>query len=269
MQNMKANLLRAAFPVYLVAIWLLAISTLPAHALGEIQVALLKTTTSEFTNVKVFNRTPTHLSFAHATGTAVIKLADIAPESLAAIERAQAGLPEPAGDEPAAALTETTDAKPVAGFTWAALKKFLPEKLSPDALAAGVTRAMIWWALAAFALMWLAYAYCCSLICQKAGHPGGLMVWIPLFQFIPMFRAAGMSGWWFIALFIPLLNIIGQVLWCVKISQARGKGFFTAVLLILPVTNLLAFLYLAFSNGHTREDDAFVPVRPPHALAVN
>ena len=72
-----------------------------------------------------------------------------------------------------------------------------------------------------------------------------------------------------LAFIVPLLNLVGQVLWCVKITQARGKGFLTAVMLILPVTNILAFLYLALSNGHAKEENAFELVRPPHALALN
>jgi hypothetical protein len=35
----------------------------------------------------------------------------------------------------------------------------------------------------------------------------------------------------------------------VKIAHARGKTFLTALCLMLPVTNVLAFLYLAFSGN--------------------
>jgi hypothetical protein len=110
---------------------------------------------------------------------------------------------------------------------------------------------------------------CASLICRKAGRPGGLLAWLPVFQMLPLFHAARMSRWWFLALIVPVLNLIAVVLWCVKITQARGKGFFTAVMLILPATNFLAYLYLAFSNGDASEEDAYVPIRCPHALAVN
>jgi hypothetical protein len=251
----------------------LVIGLQSTQASGEVVVAQLKTVTADFTNVRIFNRTSTHLSFAHENGTAVIKLTDIDADSLAAIERAQAGLPEPvpATGELAAVegLVVTNPVTPKGDLRVAAFSKAFADQLNARTSALGITRQMIWGVLAGMVLLYLFYCYCCSLICDKAGVPGGLLVWIPVFQIIPLFRAAGMSGWWFLAMFVPVLNLIGQVLWCVKIAQARNKGFVTAVFLILPVTNILAFLYLAFSNGHNREDDSFAPVRPPHALAVN
>ena len=40
-----------------------------------------------------------------------------------------------------------------------------------------------------------------------------------------------------------------QVLWCFNIAKARGKSVWVGVLLLLPITSLFAFLYLAFSDG--------------------
>jgi hypothetical protein len=64
-----------------------------------------------------------------------------------------------------------------------------------------------------------------------------------------------MSGWWFLAYFVPVLNIVAQVLWCFNISKARGKSVWVGVLLLLPVTGLFAFLYLAFSNVVPADED--------------
>ena len=87
------------------------------------------------------------------------------------------------------------------------------------------------------------------LICRKTGNPPGVLVWVPVLQLFPMLRAAGMSGWWFLAYFVPLLNLVPPILWSLKIAKARGKSVWVGVLLLLPVTNLFAFLYLAFSDG--------------------
>jgi hypothetical protein len=65
---------------------------------------------------------------------------------------------------------------------------------------------------------------------------------------IPLLRAAGMSRWWFLAFFVPLLNVLAWVLWCFNITRARDKGLLVAILLCLPVTSGLAFLYLALSG---------------------
>jgi apolipoprotein N-acyltransferase len=64
-----------------------------------------------------------------------------------------------------------------------------------------------------------------------------------------MLQAASMSGWWFILFCIPVLNLVGYVVWSFKIVHARGKTLPLAILLLLPVTNVFAFLYLAFSEA--------------------
>ena len=63
----------------------------------------------------------------------------------------------------------------------------------------------------------------------------------------------GVQGWWIVLCVTPVLMVVMQVLWSIKIVKARGKHAFWAVLLILPVTNLIAFLYLAFSNSGPSE----------------
>jgi uncharacterized membrane protein YhaH (DUF805 family) len=93
------------------------------------------------------------------------------------------------------------------------------------------------------------------LICQKTGNPPGVLVWLPVLQLFPLLRAAGMSGWWFLAYFVPVLNMVAGILWCFTIAKARGKSAWVGLFLLLPVTNLFAFLYLAFSNGATAKED--------------
>ena len=93
------------------------------------------------------------------------------------------------------------------------------------------------------------------LICRKTGNPPGILVWLPVLQLFPLLRAAGMSGWWFLAFFVPVLNLVPRFFGRFKIAKARGKSVWVGVLLLLPVTNLFAFLYLAFSNGASAEED--------------
>jgi hypothetical protein len=109
--------------------------------------------------------------------------------------------------------------------------------------------------LALYLLLYLFYSYCCMLICRKAGNAPGILVWLPLLKLFPLLRAAGMSGWWFLAFFVPVLNLVPVILWPLKIAKARGKSVWVGVLLLLPITNLFAFLYLAFSNGASTEED--------------
>ena len=248
---------------------LLAFGLNQSLAVGEVLIPLLKTANGDFKSVKIFSRTQTHLSFSHESGTAVIKVADLERESLAALDRSRAGSPEAGNQVMGAMVIVNAQPKPEPDSAWLAQTKQVLGKIQSESVPVELTRRQAWTALGVLVFLWWSYSLCVSLICKKAGRPGGSLAWLPGLQLIPLFRAARMSGWWFLAMFIPVLNLIGQVLWCVKITQARGKGFLTAVMLILPGTNLLAFLYLAFSNGHAQEEDTFELVRPPHALAVN
>ncbi len=110
-------------------------------------------------------------------------------------------------------------------------------------------------------LAYLFQSFCFMLICRKAGKPGGVLVWLPLFQAIPLLRAAGMSGWWFLGLMLPVLNIVGSIMWAFKIVEARGKHWILGFLLLLPVTNILTILFLAFSGGGESEPTKKIDAR--------
>ena len=107
--------------------------------------------------------------------------------------------------------------------------------------------------LAGLVLCYFIFCYCSMLICKKAGHEPGVWVWIPVVQTFPLLKAAKMSGWCFLLLLVPFVNFVVLIVGCVKICQALGKTVWLAVLLLLPLTNVLTFLYLAFSGN---EDDS-------------
>jgi uncharacterized membrane protein YhaH (DUF805 family) len=85
------------------------------------------------------------------------------------------------------------------------------------------------------------------------------MIWFPVLQMFPLLRAAKMSGWWFVAFLIPLIGVVAHIVWCVKICKACGKSGLVIVLLILPGTNVLAFLYLALSKGNIESTETVTP----------
>ncbi len=95
-------------------------------------------------------------------------------------------------------------------------------------------------------MVYLFFCYCNKRICEKCGMRPGLLIWAPILNVIPLFRAAQMSGWWFLVLLIPLVGEVLYIVLCVKLCQARGKGILAMlVVLLLPV---LGFPYLAFSR---------------------
>jgi hypothetical protein len=96
--------------------------------------------------------------------------------------------------------------------------------------------------------VYLTFCFLCRQICVKTGQEPSLLIWMPILKQFPMLRAAGMSAWWFLLNFVGLWGIRSLV-WCFKIAVARGKHWSVGLLLVLPVTNIFAFLYLAFSSG--------------------
>jgi hypothetical protein len=103
--------------------------------------------------------------------------------------------------------------------------------------------------LGGLAFAYLLYCVCLRNVCLKAGSKPGFLIWLPVLQMFPLLRAARMPAWWFLVFCLPVLNLLAHLLWCARITRACGKGLFSAVMLFLPLTNILALLYLAFSGG--------------------
>ncbi len=129
--------------------------------------------------------------------------------------------------------------------------------------------------------IYLLLSMCFVVICAKAGKPAPLLGWLPIVQIFPLYRAANMSPFWFVALLLnvfmqltllgvaltkglpqralmiagsiflalTVIHLIGWVIWCFKISKARGKSPLVGFFMLLPVTNLLALAYLTFSGS--------------------
>ncbi len=87
--------------------------------------------------------------------------------------------------------------------------------------------------------------YCLKLICEKAGHPPGVLIWIPIVQLVPLLTVAKLPIWFIILIFIPLVGIVVSIYMWVKICQARGKSGWLVLLGIIPIIFLP---YLAFSE---------------------
>ena len=117
-----------------------------------------------------------------------------------------------------------------------------------DALAAGVGIAVILGALVVGLLFYLFYCFCSKRICEKCGITPGILIWIPIAQYIPLLQTAKMELWMIILLLIPIVNIVIFVMLWAKICAARGKSPWLVVMLFIPGVNLAFLPYLAFSE---------------------
>jgi hypothetical protein len=223
---------------------------------------LLRIGTRTYTNVTVTTKAKSYIFILHAGGMTSIKLADLPPETR-----------EKLGYAPA----EKTNTTPKTASGWAKAEvakletpqvkeirtkleqRWRGNKSGDLSLTKLISTRFFFALLGLLVLLYLFHCYCFMLICQKAGHPPGPLVWLPIFQWFPLLRAAGMSPWWFVAMLLPLLNVAAFVLWSVKIAKARGKSPWVALFLILPLTGLLAILYLAFSTGGKADGDGEEP----------
>jgi hypothetical protein len=216
-------------------------------------LAVLKTKTETYANVTVISQTKTHLFVQHSRGVANLKIQDLdldALRALGVVEANQAPEGMAAADvkERGEGASESTNAQPTLLAAW---KERLPANIEFPPLEQKVKLILL---TASFGI-YLFFCYCCLLICTKSGAEPGILIWVPVLQLLPLLRAARMSGWWFLLWLVPVVNVIAQVIWCFKIATARGKGVFTAILLLLPLTSIFAFLYLAFSGGSASESD--------------
>ena len=210
--------------------------------------------TRTYTNVTVTTKAKAYIFILHAGGMANIKLSEISPELRQQLGYAAAS--DSNGPTNAAAVWVK---KEIAKIDVAQVKDLGNQLQQWRAHPPARLAAMVWAgskpnypvlgiALLIYLSLHLFYSYCCMLICQKAGHPPGILVWLPFLKLFPMLRAAGMSFWWLLALLVPVLNLVPLILWPLKIAKARGKNAWIGLLLLVPVINLFVFLYLAFSD---------------------
>jgi len=217
---------------------------------------VLETKTGAYTNVTVTKKTRDWIFILHSKGVCNIKASDLSPDA-----RIMLGYDAAATNKDVAVAQEReSEAKPLAQLTqnlkFSKVKEFVgewrqnqKEKMAEvkSFIAANPTTICI--GLGIVAGVYIFVSTCFWLICRKTHIAPGPLVWVPILQLIPLLRAANMPRVWFFAYFVPVLNIIAQIVWCVKIVRTRGKSPWVAFLLVLPITSFFAFLYLAFSRS--------------------
>ncbi len=217
-----------------------------------------------YTNVTVTTKAKHYVFILHDGGLASVKPAELSLEAQEQLGYAPGGGAKPATNT-AAAWAKREIAKinvPQVKELEKQINQTLVAKPPPALAALGLIGPTLIFAVLGIALLFYLFGcYCWMLICRKTGNPPGILVWLPILQIFPMLRAAGMSGWWFLAFCVPVLNIVASVLFCFNIAKARGKSAWVGLFLLLPVTSLFAFLYLAFSNGAAAEEDGQSSVR--------
>lgn len=110
------------------------------------------------------------------------------------------------------------------------------------AMAGGVLLMM----LAVLAVVYVITAWLLGRVFQKAGVEAW-KAWVPFYNSYVLFELGGQSGWWTLAMFVPVLNIVAIVFMVMAVHQINlkfGKDVgFTVLYFFFPViwTAILAF----------------------------
>lgn len=234
----------------------LAGHTAPANVTFDV----LETKTGTYKNVTVAARDENTICIMHSTGLCSIAVPDLPPEVQEKLGFAvKAG--RPADGTLVNPTAVTVNATAMISKLEVPLKQ-LGQSWQTRLPAMAVIRPSSTWLLGLMGIglaLYLFTCHCAALICKKAGHDPGALVWVPVLQLIPLLRAAKMSPAWVLGFFVPVVNLIGHVLWSVNITRARGKPVAVALLLLVPVLNFFAFVYLAYSSAAPRDPQ---PPRP-------
>jgi hypothetical protein len=236
------------------------------QASPEATFDVLQIGTHRYTNVTLTAHAKTpYVLLMHAGGIINLKVIDLPADLRTKLGYAAASQPAATNSGAAAANWVAHQAAKLETPTVKELGQKLFPKNPKGPSIAQVDSKQLFLIIGAVVALFLCFSYCCSLICEKAGENPGVLIWLPVLQVFPLLRAAGMHRIWFVAYLVPVLNVVAQVVWSVKIVHARGKSGWVAFWLILPVTSPLAFFYLAFSEGAQPRQVA----RPVHRKLVS
>ena len=263
-------------------IWLLLVAIFTASSevarATEETFPVLQIGTRMYTNATITTKAKTYVFVMHSTGMETIKVQDLPRELQQQLGYLAPDVPQKAGEVAARSLKAPTPADParygLGGLvpwvkdTLSRIKalsnktemEHLREKLEASAKngmpnLASMNPRLIYAALGIVLFVHLFFSYCSRLICLKTGNEPGVLIWLPVLQLIPLFRAAAMSPAWLLAYLVPFLGLVAQIRWSLKIAKARNKSVGVGILLLLPILNVFAFLYLAFSDGESTTKD--------------
>lgn len=85
----------------------------------------------------------------------------------------------------------------------------------------------------------------------KAGQPGWASI-VPIYNQIVLIDIAGKPIWWFLLMFVPVVNIVISIMIYVGLAKNFGRGTGTVVgLIFLP---FIFLLILAFGSAEYQPD---------------
>jgi hypothetical protein len=242
-------------------------------------IPVLDTGTQIYSNVTISSKSATHVFIKHSKGISGLKVSELNQESLVKLgyeeapkAKAAEAKPEPteAGPSRAEKISDKINYKQLFGDHQQPKVTVDPDgaiRIEQDGRTVVLDKRVLMIGAGVLLFLYIFWSGCSMAICRKSGVTGffsGLLCWLGGLRAIPLLRAAGMSPWWFLLLLVPGVNVLAMVIlfvvWCIKITNVREKGGFTAMFLLFVPTFPLAFLYLAFSGSGSGGNDEVAPM---------
>lgn len=250
--------------------WVLAAGCLLSAALtargANERFAELKVKGKTYTNAVVTGRTEKDLFIRHSGGFVTVKFSELDRATLQ--ELGITTPPSPSSSKAGsskAADTKTADAKTADAKSGNAdpedeessaqeTKIKLPESLAflgSWQVELGLTIGVM--------LGYILFSRSCYLLCRRAGAPSDLLVWFPLLKRLALFKAVGVSWWWFfLGFIIPFVGACAWILCCIRLCETFHCTRWWTLIMIWPLIGWPVFMYLAWTS---RADDAEPAVR--------
>jgi hypothetical protein len=257
-----------------------------ATASHEVTVPVLHVGTDYFTNATV-TASSTHVTVIHSRGMTMAKMADLDPD----VQRELGFDPGPVKGAKATAGSQTSTNTSLFGRLKKAGEDFQAgaeqaqtdrETKGPPLLRAlrdraeqeanGATPAerfekatlveklIVLGTFAAIAVLYFLFCNACRQLCRRAGSPSEILVWLPGWKRLALYRATGTSWWWFFLVIIPVLGqliaFIGWVLCCVRVCDAFRQSRWWAWLMISPLFGWFVFIYFAKASEADDQEPA-------------
>ena len=102
------------------------------------------------------------------------------------------------------------------------------------------------WVFSLIGYIWL--AWCLQKIAKKTNTNDAWLAWIPIANIYLLCKIVGRSGWWTLAFFVPILNLVVAVIWWWIVAEKLNKPGWLGLLILVPGVNLAVPGILAFSN---------------------
>ncbi len=107
--------------------------------------------------------------------------------------------------------------------------------------------------------LYFPFCWSCRQLCRRAGAPSYVLVWLPGLKRLALFRAVGLSWFWFfLGILIPPVGAWAWIVCCSRLCETFHRTKWLLLLLIWPLIGWPVFMYLAWAS---REDENEPAVR--------